>query len=168
MAKAVHCVLKGRQDQQTSRRVPPPPQKAPTQGPPPAQALVQEIHTIINGIVHSGTSNRSRKQHVRAAQQGTWAKVYSTQQSWLVKSAAQAIIYTSEEAAMVVQPHDDVMVIMLQIPNHNVHRILEDIGSSMDVLFQSAYDQMRLPPTILKPIDTPLYGFCSHNVWPNG
>lgn len=70
--------------------------------------------------------------------------------------------------AKVVQPHDDPLVVTLQIANHNVHQILVDIGSSVDVLFRSAYDQMGLPPTILKPIDAPFCGFFSHNIQPNG
>lgn len=56
----------------------------------------------------------------------------------------------------------------LQIINHNVHKVLIDTESSMNVLFRSAYDQMGLPPTILKPVDTPLYGFFSHGIQPHG
>lgn len=36
------------------------------------------------------------------------------------------------------------------------------------MLFQLVYDQIKLPPIILKPIDIPFYGFSSYSVWPNG
>lgn len=34
----------------------------------------------------------------------------------------------------------------------------------MDLIFRSTYDLMRLPPTVLKSADTPLYGCFGHNV----
>lgn len=58
-------------------------------------------------------------------------------------------------------------MVTLHIVNHNVHRVLVNTGSSVDVLFCSAYDQMGLPLTILKLVDTPFYGFSSHNVRPH-
>lgn len=56
----------------------------------------------------------------------------------------------------------------LQITNYNVHRVLVDIGSSVDMLFRFAYNQMGLPPIVIKLVDTLLYGFSSHCVQPHG
>lgn len=42
------------------------------------------------------------------------------------------------------------------------------MGSLVDVLFCSAYEQMGLPPTVLKLVDTSLYGFSSHSIQPYG
>lgn len=50
----------------------------------------------------------------------------------------------------------------LHIVNHNVHRVLINIGSSVDVLFLSAYDHIGLPSTVLKLVDTPFYRFSGH------
>lgn len=55
-------------------------------------------------------------------------------------------------------------MVTLQITNHNVHRVLINTRSSVDMLFCLAYNQMRLPPTLLKLTDTPLYGFVGHSV----
>lgn len=75
--------------------------------------------------------------------------------------------FTSEEATRVIQPHNDALVVTLQIANHNIHPVLVDIRSSVDILFLSAYNQMELPPTILKPVDAPLYSFSNHSIRPN-
>lgn len=58
--------------------------------------------------------------------------------------------------------------ITLQIANYKVHGVLIDTKSSVDVLFRSAYNQMGLLPTILKPVDVLLYEFSSHSIRPSG
>lgn len=50
--------------------------------------------------------------------------------------------------------------------NHNIHRVLIDIGSLMDVLFRLTYNQMELSPALFKLTDTPLYGFTSYSMQP--
>lgn len=65
-----------------------------------------------------------------------------------------------------IQLHNDVLMLTLQIANHNVHRVLVENSSFVDVLFYSIYNQIRLPPKALKPISTPLYGFLSCSVQP--
>lgn len=53
---------------------------------------------------------------------------------------AQTITFTKEEEAKVVQPHDDALMLTLHIVNHNVHRVLVDNKSLVDVLFHLAYN----------------------------
>lgn len=54
--------------------------------------------------------------------------------------AIQIITSTDEEATKVIQPHNEILVLTLQIVNHNVHRVLINNESSMDVLFYLAYN----------------------------
>ncbi|GAV88404.1 hypothetical protein CFOL_v3_31827, partial [Cephalotus follicularis] len=47
-------------------------------------------------------------------------------------------------------------------------RILIDSGSSADILYKHAFDQLRIPTDQLKPVKTPLVGFAGDMVHPLG
>ncbi|GAV56844.1 hypothetical protein CFOL_v3_00385 [Cephalotus follicularis] len=47
-------------------------------------------------------------------------------------------------------------------------RILIDSGSSADILYKHAFDQLRIPVDQLKPVKTPLVGFAGEMVHPLG
>lgn len=112
------------------------------------------------------TSNKSRKQHIRVTWQGARAKVYTNYQLQLDMPATQTITFIDEKVTKVIQPHDDVVMLNLQIANHNVHQVLIDTRSSVDVLFCLAYSQMELLSMVLKPPNTLLYKFASCKVQP--
>lgn len=56
-------------------------------------------------------------------------------------------------------PYDDALVVTAGIANHNVHRVLVDNGSSINILSRVTYDSMSLPADKLRLSPTPLYGF---------
>ncbi|GAV81457.1 hypothetical protein CFOL_v3_24912 [Cephalotus follicularis] len=47
-------------------------------------------------------------------------------------------------------------------------RILIDSGSSTDILYKHAFDQLRIPADQLKPVKTPLVGFTGETIHPLG
>ncbi|GAV65344.1 hypothetical protein CFOL_v3_08859 [Cephalotus follicularis] len=47
-------------------------------------------------------------------------------------------------------------------------RILIDNGSSADILYKHAFDQLRIPADQLKPVKTPLIGFAGETIHPLG
>ncbi|GAV73683.1 hypothetical protein CFOL_v3_17166, partial [Cephalotus follicularis] len=49
-----------------------------------------------------------------------------------------------------------------------IKRVLIDSGSSADILFKPAFDQLKILEDQLKPIKTPLVGFAGHVVHPLG
>ena len=55
-----------------------------------------------------------------------------------------AIIFTDEEAKRIHHPHDDVIVITLFIADCTTKRVLVNNGSSVDILYYPAFQQMRL------------------------
>ena len=68
----------------------------------------------------------------------------------------------------VKQPHNDPLVIMLNIEGFNTKRILVDNGSSADIIYLPAFQQLKLDPRRLCPFDSPLVSFSGDRVYPKG
>ncbi|GAV61372.1 LOW QUALITY PROTEIN: hypothetical protein CFOL_v3_04899, partial [Cephalotus follicularis] len=65
-------------------------------------------------------------------------------------------------------PHDDPVVVTLLVELFTMKRILLDSGSSADILYKHAFDQLRIPTDQLKPVKTPLVGFTGETIHPLG
>ena len=52
--------------------------------------------------------------------------------------------FSEEDAKGVKQPHDDPLVIMILIEGFNTRRVLVDNGSSADIIYLSAFQQLKL------------------------
>ena len=72
------------------------------------------------------------------------------------------------DARGVKQPHNDPLVIMLTIEGFNTKRILVDNGSSADIIYLPAFQQLKLDPKRLRPFDSPLVSFSGDRVYPRG
>ena len=70
-----------------------------------------------------------------------------------------AISFTEEDARRLHHPHDDALVINLSIANFNIRRVLGDNGSSANILYYLAFQQIRVNKKHFLPSDTPLVGF---------
>ena len=80
----------------------------------------------------------------------------------------QAITFTNEDAARIHHPHDDAIVITLLIADYITRRVLVDNGSSTDILYYPAFQQMKLGRDQLHPVYSPLVGFGGMKVQPVG
>ena len=76
--------------------------------------------------------------------------------------------FNTDDARGVKQPHNDPLVITLMIEGFNIKRILVDNGSSADIIYLSAFQQLKLDPRRLRPFDSPLISFNGDKVYPNG
>ena len=76
----------------------------------------------------------------------------------------QAITFTNADAERVHHPHDDAIVITLLIVNYTTRRVLVDNGSSADILYYLAFQQMRLERDQLHLVNSPLVGFSGMKV----
>ena len=56
----------------------------------------------------------------------------------------QPITFTDEDAERIHHPHDDAIVITLLIVDYITRRVLVDNGSSADILYYPAFQQMKL------------------------
>jgi hypothetical protein len=95
--------------------------------------------------------------------------VYSLHRpSKATRTDSVVLSFSEEDARGVVMPHDDALVVTLTVANHGIHRILVDNGSSADILYWPAFQQMGMDRERIKPFASPLVGFGGEVVFPMG
>ena len=52
--------------------------------------------------------------------------------------------FSEEDARRLHHPHDDALVVSIRIKDYNMHRVLVDNGSSTDILYYPAFQQMGI------------------------
>uniref|UniRef100_A0A2N9GGN7 Reverse transcriptase n=1 Tax=Fagus sylvatica TaxID=28930 RepID=A0A2N9GGN7_FAGSY len=125
---------------------------------------VGEIRTIVGGPASGGTSKASRKAYAR--QIHNIMVVQRPPKN--IRLDDQIISFSEEDARGTHQPHDDALVITINIAGFTTRRVMVDNGSSADILYLPAYQQMRLDKDKLRPMDAPLVGFTGDKVCPVG
>uniref|UniRef100_A0A2N9FY65 RNase H type-1 domain-containing protein n=1 Tax=Fagus sylvatica TaxID=28930 RepID=A0A2N9FY65_FAGSY len=66
------------------------------------------------------------------------------------------ITFTEEDAHKVFHPHDDALVVTLEIAGYSTRRVLIDNGSSADIIYLTAFQQMKIgtyPKQATKKVD---------------
>ena len=76
--------------------------------------------------------------------------------------------FLEEDARRLHHPHDNVLVVSIRVGDYNMHRVLVDNGSSADILYYPAFQQMRIDRERLIPANTLLVGFGGTRVFPLG
>ncbi|XP_013665270.2 uncharacterized protein LOC106369696 [Brassica napus] len=112
------------------------------------------IHVISGGSEVSGVSHAAAKKSTRNAKHG----LETTQPKRLLLSTDE-ISFTSKEQEKILAPHHDSLVVSLTIANCLVKRILVDNGSSSNIIFLTAYQDLGLEENTLTRKVTPLIGF---------
>ncbi|XP_073035186.1 uncharacterized protein [Primulina eburnea] len=114
---------------------------------------------MISGGSTDGDSNRARKAHSR-------------QESFGVEDVGRdegpVISFGPRDLQGVSLPHNDALVIQAKVANYDVRRVFIDSGSSVNIIFQEVLDQMNLEGYQLQPVETALFGFAGHTVYPRG
>ncbi|XP_062155166.1 uncharacterized protein LOC133863216 [Alnus glutinosa] len=113
-----------------------------------------------------GESNSARKAYARQLQD---FEVYSVQKPpKSQKRDAQVIGFSDDDYEGLSLPHTDALVLSLVIANHKIHRILIDTGSSADILYRSAFEQMKIDRDRVISARNSLVGFTGEQVLPLG
>ncbi|XP_062103814.1 uncharacterized protein LOC133814927 [Humulus lupulus] len=81
---------------------------------------------------------------------------------------ASAITFTDDDLKGVHLPHDDPLVISLQVDHYQLGRVLIDGGSGVDILFWEAFQKMGLEENQIRPSTLPILGFNSQRFYPKG
>ncbi|KAF3497309.1 hypothetical protein DY000_02053183 [Brassica cretica] len=119
---------------------------------PPRQDRV--IHVISGGSEISGVSHAAAKKSTRNAKHG----LETTKPKRLLLGTDE-ISFTAKEQEKILATHHDALVISLTVANCLVKRILVDNGSSSNIIFQTACQDLGLEESALTRKITPLIGF---------
>ena len=84
------------------------------------------------------------------------------------RNSPVSITFTEDEGKRLHHPHFDPLVINLEIEKHKVMRNLIDNGSSADIIFAQALDQLDLLDKTFRPVKNNLCGFAGNEVVPLG
>lgn len=76
----------------------------------------------------------------------------------------EEVQFTNKDEEQTTEPHDDPLVITVQLSAFTVKRALVDTGSSVDIIFNNTYQKMGLPTTCLQLAKTPLTRFAGGSV----
>ena len=74
-------------------------------------------------------------------------------------SIQSALSFSNEDKVGTIQPHDDVLVVMLRIRGYDVKRVMVDQGSGAEIMYPDLYKGLNLRPEDLTAYDSPLVGF---------
>ena len=95
---------------------------------------------IIGGMTVTGSSKKVRKTYLRMVQ-----NVQLTNSVPKMAQIENPIIgFSEEDARRLHHPHDDALVISIRVGDYNTHRVLVDNGSSADILYYPAFQQIRI------------------------
>ena len=78
------------------------------------------------------------------------------------------VTFSEEDVKGIHQPYDDALVVIMTIVGFITRRVLIDNESSADIIYLSAYQQMKIDKERLRPIDIPLVRFTGDKVNPSG
>ena len=76
--------------------------------------------------------------------------------------------FTKEDTRRLHPSHDDALMVSIRIGDYNTHRVLMDNGSSVDILYYPAFQEMRIDRERLVHVNAPLVGFGGTRVHPLG
>ncbi|KAL0434785.1 UNVERIFIED_CONTAM: hypothetical protein Sradi_0186400 [Sesamum radiatum] len=126
--------------------------------------LKSEIERLIQNEYLQEDSQRGRKAQVREAYGTTVKEIIDVEPA----NDAPLIQFDQEEHSEPRILGNDALVVMPLLANYKIERVFIDSGSSADILFEEAYDQMQLGDVLLETVDTLLYGFAGEVVHPKG
>ena len=110
---------------------------------------------IIGGTTTTGSPRKARKTYLRMVQ-----NVQITDSVPKISRRESPVIgFSEEDARRLHHPHDDALVVSVRVGDYNVHRMLVDSGSSADILYYPAFQQMGINKARLIPMNAPLVGF---------
>ena len=96
---------------------------------------------IFGGFAGGGESSSTRKAHLRSIRSGEALDIQSVSK---LPRPDTTITFSDSDMEGCQHPHDDPLVIKAVVVNKTIHRVLVDNGSSVDIIFASAFDKMGI------------------------
>ena len=130
----------------------------------------REIRTIFGRPYIARETRGAQNRYLKEAKEGLVTTASSPDRRPVkhIRGELKDITFSEKDAYHVRHPHCDALVINAMIANNNVHKILVDNKSSVDILYFQAFEIMGLKVSDLKPSPNPVYGFTGDSVVPLG
>ncbi|XP_056690374.1 uncharacterized protein [Spinacia oleracea] len=122
------------------------------------------IWVISGGPVHGGTVSGA----IKNLEEHRHLVSYHSARKWPEQTPLPVITFTSEDCRGIIYPHDDPLVLELEIANFPVKRCLIDGGSSANIIFWEAFTQLNIDHGELARVSYPVIGFSGASVYPEG
>ena len=110
---------------------------------------------IVGETAVTRSSKKARKTYLRMVQNlqltGSVPKI--------TRRESPIIGFSEEDARRLHHPQDDALVVSIRIEDYNMHRVLVNNGSSADILYYLAFQQMGIGRERLIPTNAPLVDF---------
>ncbi|XP_073057411.1 uncharacterized protein [Primulina eburnea] len=113
---------------------------------------------MISGVSTDGDSNRARKSR----------SIRDCLEVEEMRRSEVVISFGPEELKDINLPHNDALVIQAWVANYDILRVFVNSGSAVNIIIKDALVQMDLQGFQLKTVDTALFGFAGHMVYPEG
>ena len=124
------------------------------------KAPIGEIRMILGGLVARGSSKSLKKVYAREVN-----NIHSRfPPSKMSRYSELDIVFSKKNAHGIKRPHNDALVIMLMMEEFNIHQVLVDNGSSADIIYLLAFQQMKLSKERLRPFTSLLVSFIEDRV----
>ena len=120
---------------------------------------------ISRGFAGDRESSSARKVHLRSIKS---RETFEIQAVSKLPRLDTTITFSDSDMDGCQHPHDDPLVIRVVVANKTIHKVLVDNGSSADIIFASAFDQMGIGREKLEPVNAYLHGFSGERVLPLG
>ena len=119
---------------------------------------------IVGGTTTTGSSKKARKTYLKMVQNVQMMSVITK----MPQVNNPIIGFSKEDARRLHHPHDNAFIISIRVRDYNTYRVLVDNGSSADILYYPAFQQMQINRERLVPTNAPLVGFGGTKVYPLG
>ena len=106
-----------------------------------------------------------RKAHLRSIRSGETLEVQTVSKLPRLDTTITFLDFDMEGCQ---HPHDNPLMIKTIVANKTIHRVLVDNGSSVDIIFASAFNKMGIGREKLEPVNACLRGFSGERVLPLG
>ena len=142
----------------------PPQEQAPQWDNEHPKPPLRDIRMIVWGMVTTGSSKKAWKTYLRMVQNVQLTSVVP-KMPWVDNPI---IGFSEEDARRLHHPHDNALVISIWLGDYNTYQVLVDNGSSADIVYYPAFQQMQIDRDRLIPTNAPLVGFGGTKMYPLG
>ncbi|XP_021761167.1 uncharacterized protein LOC110725999 [Chenopodium quinoa] len=122
------------------------------------------VYVISGGLVHGGTVNKARADLRAMIHQIN----YNEKRRWTPLPPQPRATFDEYDQEGIIYPHDDPVVVTMRIAKWEVDRILIDGGSSANILYISAFNELKLDKKDLKRVSYEVTGFNGSGLNPEG